>query len=216
MKVEITAEKPVAYRELWPGQYDIFSHFEYVCGIPSALFLITTVKENGLPNVNFHAWSSFSGDRGGFFAVMPGLCTHTHTFRNIQRDREFCVNFVRPDYYDAAGETIRHNRDEDDEIAAGGFTAEPCRSIGVPRLKEAFLCLECRLHSISDLSGEGLTALVIGRVVHAAVEAEHYRIDRICGPDGFMFNIHSPKNPETGEGATSAVAVLNPVRLQQE
>lgn len=24
MKVEITAGKPAAYRELWPGQYDIF------------------------------------------------------------------------------------------------------------------------------------------------------------------------------------------------
>ena len=62
MKIEIGTERPANFNEYWPGQYEIFSHFEYVTGIPHVLFAVTTFKENGLPNVNFHSWSSFQGD----------------------------------------------------------------------------------------------------------------------------------------------------------
>ena len=49
MKVEIGSRRPEAFKEYWPGQYELFSHFEYACGIPHVLFVITTVKENGKP-----------------------------------------------------------------------------------------------------------------------------------------------------------------------
>lgn len=49
MKIEMGSEKPDFLQETWPGQYDFFSHFEFLCGIPHTLFLITTLKENGRP-----------------------------------------------------------------------------------------------------------------------------------------------------------------------
>ena len=64
MKYEIGTQKPDNLKEYWPGQYDFFSHFEYVSGIPHALFLITTRKENGNANACFASWSCFSGDSG--------------------------------------------------------------------------------------------------------------------------------------------------------
>lgn len=58
MKIEIGDKLPAHFKECWPGQYEVFSHFEYACSIiPHALFAITTLKENGKPNINFHAWS---------------------------------------------------------------------------------------------------------------------------------------------------------------
>jgi flavin reductase (DIM6/NTAB) family NADH-FMN oxidoreductase RutF len=216
MKIEIGETKPKHYREYWPGQYQYFSHFEYISGIPSALFMITTIKENGKPNACFHAWSAFSGDSGGFFVIMPGLGIHKHTYKNILRDKEFCVNFLTSDYYDSCLKTIQHNSDEDDELTTGGFTAEPAKLVKPPRIREAFLTYECTLESYSDLSGKGLTAMIIGRVRLSAVDENHRDVASFCNKNGFMFNIHSPKDAKTGEGDQSAVATLQVARLINE
>ena len=216
MKIEIGSQKPEQYMELWPGQYEFFSHYEYAAGVPQALFLVTTRKENGLPNVCLHSWSAFSGDPGGFFVIMPGLCMQKHTYKNIMRDKVFCINFVGKDYYDAALGTIEKNGDDDDEFAAGGFTIEEAKTISAPRIKEAFLTYECSLEFENDLSGKETSALIIGRVVHAAADDRMQDMNFLCGDQGFMFNVHAPKNPLTGEGQVSGVAVLRPVRLEEE
>ena len=213
MKVEIGSRRPEAFKEYWPGQYELFSHFEYACGIPHVLFVITTVKENGKPNACFHSWSAFAGDEGGFFAVMPGLGQNTHTYQNIMRTGEFCVNFLGPQFCDACMKTIRDNSDEADELAVGGFTAEESVNISAPRIAESFLSLECTLESMIDLSGKGITSLVVGRVVSIAADEDYARgLDVKYGPSGFMFSIHAPKNLTTGEGDTTAVASLNVLR----
>jgi flavin reductase (DIM6/NTAB) family NADH-FMN oxidoreductase RutF len=216
MKIEIDETRPAHFKEYWPGQYKIFSHFEFASGVPSVLFMITTLKENGKPNACFHAWSAFSGDGGGYFAIMPGLMQHTHTYKNILRDKEFCVNFLGPDYYDACGETIKQNGEEIDEITVAGFTAEPSQVIIPPCMRQAFVSYECTLESCTDLSGAGVGAMIIGRVRHAAVDENHTGVDAICGENGFMLNIHSPKDPRTGIGNQSAVAKLQVVKRLNE
>lgn len=216
MKIEIGEQKPERFKEYWPGQYKIFSHYEFVSGVPSVLFLITTLKENGKTNACFHAWSSFSGDSGGYFAIMPGLMQHTHTYKNILRDKEFCINFLRPEYYDACGVTIKQNGDDVDELEAAGFTPEPAKLIRSPRIREAFMVYECTLESYADLSGAGVGAMIVGRVKHAAVDETHVGVDAMCGQNGFMFNIHSPKDPKTGEGKQSAVARLEVLKRIEE
>lgn len=122
-----------------------------------------------MANLIYVSWSCFSGDGGGFYAILSGLLTHTHTYKNIVRDKEFCVNFISSKYYDNAIETIKENNIETDEIAAGGFTAESSKLIRAPRIKEAFISYECKLESISDLSGKGRSSLIIGEVINAAV-----------------------------------------------
>ncbi|MEA4882286.1 MAG: flavin reductase [Clostridia bacterium] len=111
------------------------------------------LKENGKPNVCFHSWSSFSGDEGGFFAIMPGLGRDTRTYRSIMRTGEFCVNFLGHEYYDACIKTVQDNADDADEFAVGGFTPEESTDIKAPRIAESFLSLECTL-------GEGDTTAV--------------------------------------------------------
>ncbi len=216
MKVEIGNSKPDYFRECWPGQYQIFSHFEFAGGVPSVLFLITTLKENGKPNVCLHAWSAFSGDGGGFFAILTGLMQHTHTYKNILRDKEFCINFLAPSYYDSCIKTIEENGENTDEISIGGFTAEPSKVIKPPRIREAFLTYECTLESFADLSGSGINAMIIGRIQHAAVDEGHNGVTALCGDKGFMINIHSPKDPKNGEGSQSAIASLQVVKLINE
>lgn len=145
MKIEVFTEKPEYFKEEWPGEHIIFHWFEFVCGIPHSLFMISTYKKNGKPNACFHSWSSFSGDGGGFFAVMPGILQHSHTFQNILRTKEFCINFLNRDYFEKCRKTIDENSYEADEFTLGEFTLESSQTIKSPRIKESFLSLECSL-----------------------------------------------------------------------
>lgn len=47
MKIRIGKERPVHFREEYPGQFEIVSHMECAAGVPQVLFAITTWKENG-------------------------------------------------------------------------------------------------------------------------------------------------------------------------
>lgn len=213
MKFEATEQKPACLQEEWPGQYELFHWFEFVCGIPHPLFMLSTCKENGQPNACLHSWSSFVSDGGGFYAVMPGLLRRTHTYQNILRTKEFCVNFLREDYFTQCQQTIANNDFEIDEFAVGGFTPEPAKTIRVPRIKESFLSLECSLVTEQDLSQQGLSALIIGKVQAIALEARYSEdVDARYGRDGFMFNIHQPQNPLNGQGNLSAVGVIEIVK----
>lgn len=58
-KIEIGTEFPRHFQSLYSEEFSLFSHLETASSIPSVLFAITTWKENGRPNICFHAWSSF-------------------------------------------------------------------------------------------------------------------------------------------------------------
>ena len=84
MKIQIGKDFPAYFQPAYPEEFELFHHFETTAGIPNVLFAITTWKENGKPNVCFHGWSCFHGDKTAFFAVMGNLYQHTHTYQNIR------------------------------------------------------------------------------------------------------------------------------------
>ncbi|MFH1523626.1 MAG: flavin reductase [Chloroflexota bacterium] len=212
MKIEIGDKKPDNFIDRWPGEFRIFSHFEMALGIPHSLFLITTVKENGKPNACFQSWSSFTGDSGGYFAITPIVQT-THTYQNILRTKEFCINFINARYFDACYKTITNNSDDTDEIAAGGFTAEQARCISVPRIQEAFLSIECSFRSNIDLSGKGITSLIIGKVLSAAIDDDYLNgSEKKYGKDGFMYYLYDLQDFTSGDQGERKVASLNILR----
>ena len=208
MKIEVGLERPERFRPAYPEEFELFSHFEVTAGIPTVLFAITTWKENGKPNVCFHAWSCFHGDRTAFFAVMGGLYQHTHTYANIQRDRCFCINFLPLSAYDRLVETIRCNDPETDEFAAGGFTLARAKTVRAPVIEEAFLQVECTLEETKDLSGAGITAMVVGRVRHMSVEAAYGQGYAGYGREGFMLVAPAPQDLVTGAPNASAIATV--------
>ena len=208
MKIEVGLERPERFRPAYPEEFELFSHFEVTAGIPTVLFAITTWKENGKPNVCFHAWSCFHGDRTAFFAVMGCLYQHTHTYANIQRDGCFCINFLPLSAYDRLVETIRCNDPETDEFAAGGFTLARAKTVCAPVIEEAFLQVECTLEEAKDLSGAGITAMVVGRVRHMAVEAAYAQGYARYGREGFMLLAPAPQDLVTGAPNASAIATV--------
>ena len=213
MKLQVGTERPGHFQPGYPEQWDIVSHLECAAGIPQALFAITTRKENGRPNVCFHSWSCFHGDKTAFFAVLGGLFQHTHTYANILREGVFCLNFLPLSAYEGLCKTILYNQEDLDEIQAGGFTLEPAATLDVPCIRESFLQLECTLEVAKDLSGAGITAMVTGRVRQVRVEEAYAKeLDRRYGPAGFMLLASAPQNLQTGQASPSRILTLNIAR----
>lgn len=209
MKIEIEKEFPKYFKPSYPEEFELFSHFEVTAGIPTVLFAITTWKENGQPNVCFHSWSSFHGDKTAFFAVMGNLYQHTHTYANIKRDKCFCINFLPISYYDQLVNTIHHNQIEDDEFSVGQLTLDHAKTIHAPVIHEAFINMECTLKDIQDLSGAGITAMIIDQVQHISVEENYAQGYKRYEKDGFMMLIPAPQDLLTGEPNQSAIATIN-------
>jgi len=213
MKLQVGTERPGHFQPGYPEQWDIVSHLECAAGIPQALFAITTRKENGRPNVCFHSWSCFHGDKTAFFAVLGGLFQHTHTYANILREGVFCLNFLPLSAYEGLCKTILYNQEDLDEIQAGGFTLEPAATMDAPCIRESFLQLECTLEEAKDLSGAGITAMVTGRVQQVRLEEAYAReLDRRYGPAGFMLLASAPQNLQTGQASPSRILTLNVAR----
>ena len=210
MKIEIGKVFPQYFKPSYPEEFELFSHLETTAAIPTVLFAITTWKENGKPNVCFHAWSGFHGDKTAFFAVMGNLYQHTHTYANIQREKCFCINFLPISYYDKLIETINHNDYEADEFSVGNFSLVNANTIHAPMIQEAFVNIECTLKRTQDLSGAGITSMIIGQVQHISVEEEYAQgYEKRYGKDGFMMLVPAPQDLKTGEPNQSAIATIN-------
>lgn len=107
-------------------------------------------------------------------------------------------------------DTINHNGYDDDEFAAGGFTLSNAKTINAPVIDDAFINIECTLKDIQDLSGAGMTAMVIGQVQHISVEKEYAQgYEKRYGKDGFMMLIPAPQDLVTGEPNKSAIATID-------
>jgi flavin reductase (DIM6/NTAB) family NADH-FMN oxidoreductase RutF len=131
------------------------------------------------------------------------------------RTKEFVINFISKDYFDGCIKTIKQNGDDVNEISVGGFTEEKAVSVDCPRLKEAFLSLECKLEK--DIPMTARSSVFIGKVIHIAADDEYANgLDGKYEDNGFMLNIHAPKNLKTGDGKPGAVAVCKIVRVNEE
>jgi len=112
--------------------------------IPQLLFLVTTLKENGIPNSEVNNWGlPFGFAPNQMFAFYCG--TFHHTGRNVLRDGEFVVNVPGAEIGDRAVRTARSYDDGVDEIAASGLTAISSTVVAPPRIEECKAHLECTL-----------------------------------------------------------------------
>lgn len=209
MKRELTTKHPGGFKETWPGQYKLFSWMEYVTAIPQPIFIITTLKGNNMPNACLHAWATFAGEAESYYTIIT-ILKSTHTYVNILRCREYCMNFPDYTYIDQARKTIENNTEETDEITQAGFAIEKAGVIGVPRIRECFLNMECVLEWEKDLFPGSLWGLLCGKVVHMAMEEARLKSGFFgrYGGSGYMYNIHSPKNPLDGTSCEDKIGKI--------
>ena len=169
MKHEINIQQPDYLIEDWPGKFETFSWLEYVVNVPNPIFIVTTRKVNGAANANLHSWGLLIGDCGNYTSLLA-LLNHSHTYANILREREWCLNFPSFKDYPACFATVAHNQADNDEILDAGFRSEPARTVKAPRIAECALNLECRLEWEHPLYAGNRWHLFAGRVTHLAMD----------------------------------------------
>jgi flavin reductase (DIM6/NTAB) family NADH-FMN oxidoreductase RutF len=97
---------------------------------------------------------------------------------NIQTSGEFVVNMVTEDLFDAMNLSAADFPADMSELEIAGPHTTPSIHISVPRLAEALVSMECKLHQTQSLGGN---TLIIGEVVmfHVAdhLVGERFYID---------------------------------------
>jgi flavin reductase (DIM6/NTAB) family NADH-FMN oxidoreductase RutF len=199
MKHEIGIEQPSYLVEDWPNKYQVFSWLEYVVTVPNPIFLVTTRKANGAANANLHSWGLLVGERDHYSSLLA-LLEPTHTYANILREGEWCLNFPSVKHYPQCFETIHCNGPDNDEIADAGLTAETAQTVQAPRIAECAVNLECKLAWHHPLYEDSQWHLFVGRVLHVAMDEAAMVVD----PDqrmealGLMYNVRGTVNPLNG------------------
>lgn len=196
MKKEFdTCPKTINEKE-WYG----FSWMEMVLAIPSPLVVVTTYKSNDLPNATMQSWCTFVGEEG-YHCIFSSVHKGGHMYTSL-KERGCCVvNFPSKDIFLKCMDTIKNNGFDNDEIALSGLTAEPATKVCAPRIKESFLNLECELEWERDLSQDGTHAVMCLKVVNVVMDEDHYDERKLgrYGESGYLYNLRSPINPDTGE-----------------
>jgi len=209
MKKEFSA-KPEAITEMWPGELSSFSWQDFVTAIPSPLFVVTGWKQNGKENACMQSWSTFVGDAGEFICLLGTVSKGGHMLQALRETGCCVLNFPSGDVLDLCMKTIENNQAEADEITAAGLTAEPAVAVNAPRIAECFLNIECELlweHEHFPGSRDVVVAL---KAVHLCMDDAHYDEGQLgrYGKTGYVYNVNSPRNPETGEAKPDAYGTL--------
>lgn len=133
--------------------------------VPRPIAWVTTQDQDGV--VNLAPFSFFNAVAGNPLYVIVSIGRNDNgdlkdTARNIEANREFVVNMVTEELFDAMNVSAADFPPGQSEIEAAGLHVADSVKIKTPRLAEAAASMECRLHSTQQL---GANMLVIGEVV---------------------------------------------------
>lgn len=192
--------QPATFFETWPGEFETFSWHDFLTAIPSPIFLATTYKDNGKENACLQSWSTFVGVGGDFLCVMSAVSIKGHFYKSLM-ERQVCVlNFPSADIYGLCEKTIINNQYEDDEIAKSGLTAVKAETVDAPLVVECFLNIECELMwEKAHYEGSDMVVLAL-KAKHILMDRDYFDEDKKgrYGDSGYIYNIHAPRNPDTG------------------
>jgi len=210
MKMELPVQPPEWIKESWEGQFTVFPWYYFAVDIPTPVFIITTLKENGLANAQLSTWGMIAGSgKEPKFILM--VHNYTETKKLIEETGEFVVNFPGIDLKDKFMKTIARFDDNTDEILASGFQHEASQRINTPRVKECFAHFECKLDWIQDIEREAKsTSLIQGSIIHAAIDEDVLDDDlkKTCEKRKWAFSVHEMVNPKTGNHDTGYLTTL--------
>ncbi len=186
-----------------------FSWTESVLAIPAPLVCVTSYKDNGLPNASMQSWCCFGGN-DGFYVLFSAVNKYTHMYSSILKNKQFAVNFPDKNVFMKCMATIDNNSYEEDELASSGLTAVPASKINAPLIKECFLNIECELVWSKELKEGGDHYVFCAKTIGINMDDEHYNADKLgrYGETGYLYNIHSPIDPDTGKQLETQVGII--------
>ena len=209
MKKEFPA-KPETVTEQWPGELNSFSWQDFVTAIPAPMLVVTGWKSNGRENACMQSWSTFVGDSGEFICLLGSVSKGGHMLQSLRETGCCVLNFPSKDMMNRCMKTIERNQLEADEITVAGLTAEPAKAVNAPRIAECFLNIECELLWEHEHFPDSRDVVVALKAVHLCMDSAHYDEQQLgrYGKTGYVYNINSPRNPDTGKAEAEAFGAL--------
>lgn len=194
----------IANREWWG-----FNWLEHVTAVPAPLVLVTGYKENGMANGTMQSWFCFSNE-GDFYCIFGSVNKNTHMYEIAKKTGQLAVNFPSKDAYERCMLTIQNNYYDKDELAISGLHYSNGTKVVAPIVDECFLNLECEVVWEKELFVGSDHVVLCVKIVNIWFDEEHFDTDQLgrYGERGFLYNIHSPLNPETGKEESTKVGVL--------
>lgn len=196
-----------------------FHWMEFVAQIPSPLYIMTSFKNNGLSNACMQSWTTFTGGKNDFYAIVSSVSKYGHLYQTLHETGGAVINFMSADLYDKCMSTIRHNGFDDDEITAAGLTAVKAEKVNAPMIEECFLNLECKLKWEKEIAEGDDSVLACLEIVNIHIDERHLDENDLgrTGKTGILYNIHHPINPEKFSGtAHDYVGVIEKIRDYSE
>ena len=194
--------------------FELFSWKDIVTAIPSPMLVVTGWKSNGKENACLQSYASFVSDSGELVCILGWASKGGHMYRSIKETGCCVLNFPSSEIYDLCGRTIENNQFETDEITASGLTAEKSAVVNAPRITECFLNIECEfLWEQQNFKNSG-NAVVGLKAVHFCMDSERYDQKALgrYGKTGYLFNLHAPANPDTGEVEQDLIGMIESIK----
>ena len=192
-----------------------FNWMEFVVSVPSPLHIMTSYKSNGLSNACMQSWTTFTGGKSGYFAIVSAVSKYGHLYRTLHETGEAVINFMSADIYDKCMLTITNNGFETDEITASGLTPVKADKVNAPLIDECFMNLECRFKWEKELVEGDDHVLACLEIVNVHIDGRHIDENDLgrTGETGILYNIHHPIDPERFSGtAHDYVGVVKKIR----
>jgi len=209
MKKEF-ALKPEKFTENYPGELSMFSWMDFLVGIPSPICVVTGYKSNGTENATVQSWVNFISDMDEFICIFGGVNKNGHMYASLKETGGCVINFPSAAVYPLCKKTIENNKFELDEITVSGLTAEKGITVNAPRIKECFLNIECEyLWEQQNIEGSNHVVMAV-KAKHISMDADYFDETKLgrYGKTGFIYNINSPRNPETGAVFNASLGVI--------
>ncbi len=140
--------------------------------VPRPIAWITSLDQSGLVNLAPFSFFNAVGSAPLYIVVSIGRRddgTPKDTARNITTGGDFVVNLVTEDLLEAMNISATDFPPDQSEVTAAHLDTEASVHVKAPRLRQAQVSLECKLHSAQQL---GANTLFIGEVVMLHV-ADH-------------------------------------------
>ncbi|BCJ85819.1 flavin reductase family protein [Effusibacillus dendaii] len=142
---------------------------------PRPIAFVTTLSENGIVNAAPFSFYNVVCSDPPMLAVSVARKddgSSKDTSRNIRRTGEFVVHTAEESLIEKINHTSCPYPSSISEVERAGLTTVPGKLVKVPRVAECRVAMECKLVQIVELGNGPDSDLIIGEVVHFAVDDE--------------------------------------------
>jgi flavin reductase (DIM6/NTAB) family NADH-FMN oxidoreductase RutF len=161
-------------------------NYKFLIGsiLPRPIAVVSTKNEDGTNNVAPFSFFTGISAKPMIIAFAPLIRTSTgdkkDTVKNIERTKEFVINFTTEDNADQVNLASTELAYGDDEFELSGLTPIPSEIVDVMRVKQSPIHFECKLRDIISYGDQpGAGTLITGEVVRVHVDESIYDDGRI-------------------------------------